>query len=272
MGFSAVNTGNNLLFLVVSGLLAFMSVTGLAGMFNIKGLVPELIPPEEVFAGVAAPFRLRIRNTKRFIPSFLIRLECQGSRGAIIPLVGRGGSAEGNLTLTFAGRGRAGIGAVTVSSPFPVNFFTRYWIFPEEKSVIVFPRLSRGMAAGEGREAKRMGINPRQERGVDGELERIAPYSGSEPLRMIHWKLSARGDELLVKEFGRQAAQPLIIDLDAQPGLDLEERISRAAWLVRRWVRERPVGLRLGGRTIPAEAGQRHGLMLLTELALWGKE
>lgn len=272
MGFSAVNTGNNLLFLVVSGLLAFMSVTGLAGMSNIKGLIPELIPPEEVFAGVAAPFRLRIRNAKRHIPSFLIRIDCPDGQGCIIPLVARGGSAEGNLTLTFAGRGRAGIGPITVSSPFPVNFFTRYWIFPEQRSIIVFPRLSRGTSAGDGREARRTGSSVRQERGVDGELERIAPYSGSEPLRMIHWKLSARGDELLVKEFGRQTAQPLIIDLDAQPGLDLEERISRAAWLVRRWVRERPVGLRLGGRTIPAEAGQRHGTVLLTELALYDKK
>ena len=53
LGFAAVNTGNNLLFLVVSGLLAFMSVTGLAGMTNLKGLTPELVPPVEIFAGSA---------------------------------------------------------------------------------------------------------------------------------------------------------------------------------------------------------------------------
>jgi len=257
---------------VVSGLLAFMSVTGLAGMYNIKGLVPELLPPEEIFAGVATPCRLRIRNSKRWLPSFLIRVECPEGRGVTIPLVPRSGYAEGILALTFAERGRAGVGAVTVSSPFPVNFFTRYWVFPEERAIIVFPRLSRGTPAGDSRETKRVGESVRQDRGVDGELERISAYSGSEPLRMIHWKLSARSDELLVKEFGRQAAAPLIIDLDAQPGLDLEERISRAAWLVRQWVRQRPVGLRLGGRTIPAEAGHRHGLKLLTELALLGKE
>lgn len=249
-----------------------MSVTGLAGMYNIKGLVPELLPPEEIFAGVATPCRLRIRNTKRWLPSFLIRLECPGGRVATIPIVPRRGAAEGSLGLTFSERGRAGIGAVTVSSTFPVNFFTRYWIFPEEREVIVFPRLSPGMPAGGVHEAKRTGESIRQDRGVDGELERISAYSGKEPLRMIHWKLSARSDELLVKEFGRQAAAPLIIDLDTRDGLDPEERISRAAWLVKHWVRQRPVGLRLGGRTIPAEAGHRHGLKLLTELALLGKE
>ena len=248
-----------------------MSVTGLAGMLNIKGLIPELIPPEEVFAGVAAPFHLRIRNIKRYLPSFLIRLESPGSSGAIIPLIAASGSAETTLTHTFAGRGRAGVGPITVSSPFPVNFFERYWVFPAELNIIVFPRLSRGIAVGDGREARQGGSNIHYQRGVDGELERIAPYSGGDPLRMIHWRLSARGDELLVKEFGRQSAQPLVIDLDAQLGADLEERISRAAWLVRRWVNERPVGLRFAGRNIPTEAGHRHGLKLLTELALFGK-
>jgi len=248
-----------------------MSVTGLVGMLNIKGLVPDLQPPEEVFAGMAAPFRLRLRNTKRYIPSFLIRVECSGGQGIAIPFVHRSDVAAGYVTLTFAERGRAGIGQLTVSSPFPVNFFTRYWIFAVDREFTVFPRLIQGKADGSGSEKQQSGSSVRYERGLDGELERISAYSGSEPLRMIHWKLSARGDDLLVKEFGRQAAMPLIIDLNAQPGPNMEERISRAAWLVRRWVRERPVGLRLDNRTIPAEAGHRHGLKLMTELALLGK-
>lgn len=107
---------------------------------------------------------------------------------------------------------------------------------------------------------------------MDGELERIYPYSGAEPLRMVHWKLSARSHNLLVKGFGSQSAQPLLIDLEGLPGQGLEERLSRASWLVRRWVRERPVGLVLGSRVIPAECGKLHGQMLFTELALYGRD
>ena len=112
---------------------------------------------------------------------------------------------------------------------------------------------------------------PLRDRGHDGELERIAEYSGNEPLRMIHWKLSARGDDLLVKEFGRQSALPLLLDLDRMPGRDQEERISAAAWLIRSRVMERPVGLRLGNRTFAAVLGSRHGKYLLTELALYDR-
>ncbi|MGB9081943.1 MAG: hypothetical protein WCD00_11655, partial [Desulfuromonadaceae bacterium] len=75
------------MFLVVAGLLAFMSVTGLAGMYNIKKLIPDLHPPEEVYAGIPAPFRLSVRNSKRYLPSFLIRLECSSGQAAVFPVV-----------------------------------------------------------------------------------------------------------------------------------------------------------------------------------------
>jgi uncharacterized protein (DUF58 family) len=272
LGFSAVNTGNNLLFLVVSGLLAFMSVTGYAGMRNIKGLTPEVIAPAEIFAGTAAPFRLRIHNHKRHVTSFLVRLECPGGQGITFPLVGRKSSVEGDIVLIFPDRGHAAIDRVTISSPFPVNFFTRYWTFASDSRFVVFPRLLAGTTVGDNGETNRQGSSTRRNRGLDGELERIAVYSGNEPLRMIHWKLSARGEDLLVKEFGRQASPPLIIDLDSLPGHGLEQHISRAAWLVRRWVPLRPVGLKCGKRVIPAETGRRHGMKLLTELALYGRD
>jgi len=174
------------------------------------------------------------------------------------------------VQMTFSRRGLARIGTIRISSPFPVNFFTRFWSFSMDEEFIVYPRLMQGAAAGDGPQTRRIGSDNRQGRGQDGELERIAAYSGREPLRVIHWKLSARSDDLLVKEFGRQSAPPLVIDPEMLAGNTLEERISRAAWLVRRKVHEQPVGLCLGGRTIPPATGRSHGAVLLKELALYG--
>jgi len=269
LGFAAVNTGNNLLFLVVSGLLAFMSVTGLAGMINLKRLTPELLPPLEIFAGCATPFRLRLHNEKKRLPSFLLRVECENGQGVTLPVVPHASVAESTLSLTFPRRGLARVGTLRISSPFPVNFFTRFWQFSMEGEFIVYPRLVQGAAAGHGPEARHVGSVIRRERGQDGELERIAGYSGREALRSIHWKLSARSDDLLVKEFGRQSAPPLLIDPEELAGKTVEERISRAAWLVRRKVHERPVGLTLGGKIIPPATGRSHGALLLKELALY---
>jgi uncharacterized protein (DUF58 family) len=89
---------------------------------------------------------------------------------------------------------------------------------------------------------------------------------------MIHWKHSARSLDFLVKGFGRSVAAPLIINPELMSGQGFEERLSRAAWLIQRWVRERPVGLILGDRVLSAGIGKQHGLLLLNELALYDSD
>lgn len=255
---------------MVSALLAFMAVTGYAGMLNIKGLTPELIPPPEIYAGTPAVFQLRITNAKRLFPSFLIRVDSADCRGAVLPLVPHLAAREARMTFEFSRRGTVLPASLRLSSSFPVNFFTRFWVFRLQQELVVFPRLVPLAEGGDGDFAERSGGCLRHERGTDGELERISSYSGREPLKQIHWKLSARGEELLVKGFGRHSAAPLLIDPDGLPGRDLEERVSQAAWLVRRWVMERPVGLAGRSTHIPAESGRQHELRLLTELAHYG--
>lgn len=255
---------------MVSGLLAFMSVTGLAGMYNLKKLLPDLHPPEEIYAGIPAPFRVSLHNGKRYLPSFLIRLECRDGQSHIFPVVLRNSVCYGSVMFTFNRRGSVPLGRITISSPYPVGFFTRYWSYEIDDMATVFPSPIITVVDGGGDESQSAGTGLRPERGLSGELERIYPYSGSEPLRMIHWKHSARSHDFLVKGFGRSVVAPLVINPEELVGQGVEERLSRAAWLVQRWVRERPVGLQLGGRVIPAGTGRRHGLMMLKELALYG--
>lgn len=250
-----------------------MSVTGLAGMYNIKKLIPDLQPPEEVYAGIPAPFHFSVKNSKRFLPSFLIRLECYAGQSLVFPVVLKKSHKSGSVMLTFAQRGKVSLGRITISSPYPVGFFTRYWSFEIDRTVTVFPHpVAADDSYGVVEDSQATGVGLSRERGLSGELERIYPYSGSEPLRMIHWKHSARSQDFLVKGFGRNTVAPLVIDLETLPGQGMEERLSRATWLVKRWGRERPVGLLLGGHLIPSASGKQHNLLLLKELALYGSD
>lgn len=257
---------------MVAGLLAFMSVTGYAGMTNLRKLAVEIEPPAELYAGTAAPLTIRVRNHKRRFPSFLLAIDCTGNTdtGAKIPMIDRGGEATGIASISFPRRGMAVFQEVRITSPFPVGFFFRYTTFRISRSLLVFPRLTPCTAPTSAPGRGKSGERTLRARGMDGELERISTYTGTEPLKMIHWKISARSERLMVKEFGALSSEPLIIDLRELSPHDLEERISCAAWLVRRSVESRPVGLRLGNRAIAAGSGRRHGARLLTELALIG--
>ncbi len=249
-----------------------MSVTGLAGMYNIKKLIPVLQPPEEIYAGLPAPFRLSVKNCKTLLPSFLISIEYNTGQTLIFPVIPDNTTRSDTVLLTFNRRGSVPVGRITISSPYPVGFFRRYWSFDSSDTVTVFPKPIATVLSGSGDDSPATGATLRRERGVSGELERIYPYSGSEPLRMIHWKHSARSPDFLVKGFGSSVAAPLVIDLKLLTGHGIEEKLSRAAWLVQRWVRERPVGMILGARVLPAGTGKLHGLSLLKELALYDSD
>jgi uncharacterized protein (DUF58 family) len=111
-----------------------------------------------------------------------------------------------------------------------------------------------------------------QARGYAGDIRRIVGYRGGDPLKLIHWKLSARHEELQIKELSAGTADPVILHLDEMPGGDIETRLCCSVFLINRYQREnRPVGLRLGGRLIPPDLSPSHRLRMLKELALYGQ-
>lgn len=252
---------------MVSGLLAFMSVTGYAGMANLQRLDVELLPPPELYAGQPAPFTLRISNRKRYVPSFLLSFSCQGGV-AVLAHLPADATVDLPLELSLPERGWRHLSSVLVSSPFPVGFFIRSWRFSIDRELLVYPRLVPCQESGGGRGGSRAAAGRHDERSSSGEVERIVEYSGREPLRQIHWKLSARAEELKVKQYRSATAEPLLIELDDLPGR-LEERICCAAWLVHHWAAERPVGLHLGGQRLQPQAGLRQMHQLLAALAVY---
>ena len=72
IGIAALNTGNNLLFIVVSAMLAAVIVSGIASAIVLLGLDLDVIVPEHLFAGSVAIARLVLRNKNKLVPSFSV--------------------------------------------------------------------------------------------------------------------------------------------------------------------------------------------------------
>lgn len=72
IGIAALNTGNNLLFIVVSAMLAAVVVSGIASAIVLLGIELDVIVPEHLFAGSIAMARLVLRNKNRFVPAFSV--------------------------------------------------------------------------------------------------------------------------------------------------------------------------------------------------------
>src|SRR6266567_4039188 len=72
IGIAALNTGNNLLYIMVAAMLAAIVVSGIASALCLRELELELKIPEHIFAGTEVPGTLCMRNPRRWIPSLSI--------------------------------------------------------------------------------------------------------------------------------------------------------------------------------------------------------
>lgn len=252
-------------------MLSFMAVTGVLGWLNIRGIALSVRLPDEVYAGTETLLPVVAENNKRFLPSFLIRVTLMGNSTSFTLLEGKRPQSAA-LLLSFPERGPMKLPDAMVSSPFPVNFFVRATAVQLPVEGIVFPAPRPTLVPAPGGKPDAGEAVSAAASGYDGELAKISDYRGGEPLKLIHWRLSAKHEVFKVKELTATTAEPLVIDLDAVPGRDLEERLSYGTFLVNRLARGgRPVGLKLGERVVPPGTTRSHRLKLLTELALYGK-
>ena len=70
IGIAALNTGNNLLYIIVAAMLAAIIVSGFASALNLRDLELDVRLPEHVFAKRPVLARIAIRNPRRWVPSF----------------------------------------------------------------------------------------------------------------------------------------------------------------------------------------------------------
>ena len=72
IGIAALNTGNNLLYVIVAAMLAAILVSGVASAIVLRELELDIHLPEQVFAGRPTLGKMMVRNRRRWLPSFSI--------------------------------------------------------------------------------------------------------------------------------------------------------------------------------------------------------
>jgi uncharacterized protein (DUF58 family) len=271
IGFAAVNTGNNLLFLIVAALLGFMAVSGIFGWLNIHRLSLRIELADEIYDGKDTFVSVSLENKKSIMATFLIRVKVCGE-WLDFNLVNRRGRETGSLVLNFQGRGYGTLTEIIIQSCFPINFFVRSKIFVIPERFVIFPAPRACHVPADITARGTRGEAVSRCRGFAGDVLKIRDYTGSEPMKLIHWRLSAKHEEFKVKEMAGSTNQPVILDIELLPGADLEGALSCGAFLVNMYIRQnRPVGLKSGGLLLKPDLSGAHRLRLLTELATYGK-
>src|SRR4030095_1481156 len=75
IGFAAWNNGNNLLYLVLSAMLAFLIAANLIARISLADVSIQLRFPDHIFTGGPANISVTLQNHKRFMPSYSLMVE-----------------------------------------------------------------------------------------------------------------------------------------------------------------------------------------------------
>ena len=245
LGFAAVNTGTNLMYLVFGFMLSLIILSGVLSEHVLRKLRIVRRLPTRAFAGEPTLIELAVENEKERMVSYSVEISDQAltssnDRRCYFLKIPPRSEQTASYRRVVAQRGVLRFRGFRVATRFPFALFEKWRELAGEGELLVYPALlPYAFAEGAAREE---GDQAGSSRGRGTETRELREYRSGDEQRAIHWRRSAAIGKPVVREFEREAAAVLSILLDnrrparATPEWDaeLEANISRAAYVAER--------------------------------------
>jgi uncharacterized protein (DUF58 family) len=218
IGAVAINSGNNLLYLVFSVLLSALIFSGLLSVANLRHVEVSLDAGDDVYTGSPARLIVSIRNSGSF-PLFFatVALRVGGDAFTLdVPFAATHTVVELPLTLTLPVRGRISGLWAEIASTFPFGIVQMRIQVPVAGELIVYPRVQSVAVRSEHERGEYRLEKARA--GGDGDFFSLREYRDGDDARRIDWKVSARRGELHVVEREARYQQETLFYLDTARG------------------------------------------------------
>jgi uncharacterized protein (DUF58 family) len=237
IGFAAVNTGNNLLYLLLGAMLGFIALSGWLSERILRGLEIRRRTPRGVT--VEKPIRITyyVTNQKRLFPTLAVYLVENGlPEPAFISRVGADESVTVGSENFFIQRGVYPLETLTLSTSFPFGLFVKERDVPLPGELVIWPRSDRPvrLPAPPGRRGRpQFSDSSGGAPGARGEYRGLREYRAGDDPRDIHWRTTAKLGRPVTREYDLDAAEVVRICLDTrgEPGEAAEAAIEVAAAL-----------------------------------------
>ncbi len=254
LAIAGLNTGNNLLYLVLASFLAAILMSGVLSLAVLTGVDLEVLLPAHVFARRPVPARIRLENRKRWVPSFSITFSGSTEKtprkkrpsrskksepaappepdrrilqqSLYFPFLPAGRSLTRSVELRFPRRGLYREDGFVLSTRFPFGFLEKRLRLPASHNLWVYPAVEPTeefyemlpMLSGE--------IEAFQ-RGQGHDLYSIRDMLPTDSARHVDWKASARTGILKVREFTREDERRLQLILDRRVASSSPEALQQ---------------------------------------------
>jgi len=278
VGVAAINTGNNLFYLILALMLSLVVISGLLSEQCLRRLEFQRHVPDLIMANDPATATLSITNHNSRLPSFSLRLldvieDRDVDRGLFISHLPAKRSVLLSYPLLATKRGRLRLQGLRVETLFPFGLFLKRALYPVQADILVGPEIkplslrfidelvSQGLA------------QPLPQRGPGTQLYNLRLYQPGDDSRSIHWMTTARTSQLIVRETEIEDQRKVTILLSTVVPEPFDDRFERAVTFAASmlWnLSERGYPLRIVAGTEDSDfgSGSDHLLNMMRILAL----
>ncbi|TKB59965.1 MAG: DUF58 domain-containing protein [Nitrospira sp.] len=278
IGLAAINTGNNLFYLLFAMMLSLIVISGLLSEHCLKRLEFHRHVPDLIIANEPASITLSVTNRNRHLPSFSLRFcdVVEGNdvdRGLMIPLLPAQSSVLLSYPLLATKRGRIRIEATRAHTLFPFGLFLKKGRYPMETHLLVSPPIKpltlrfidELVSEGQGESIP--------QRGDGTQLYNLRLYRPGDDSRAIHWMTTARTSQLIVRETEAEDQRRITVILSIVAPEECDALFERSVTFVASLLsqlteRTYPVRLIVGTVDSGLGSGSGHLFAMLRVLAL----
>ena len=234
---AAWNTGTNLLYICLGGIVSFLLLSAVLVIWTMIGLQVSREAPRSVYRGQPFRMHLRVENKKRFVPVVGLRVlggdRLRNILGYVLKIPSQR-AAVLSVEQTFDKRGVYPLPPTILASNFPFGLMERRLTCKDEEEIVVYPRVQpvRSTAVEQSTGGRYI---PRSATSDGDEFFGLREYVVGDDLRRIAWRVSARLGTWIIREMSRENAKFITFALDTRTKSELEdypERFEEAVELV----------------------------------------
>ncbi len=218
VGFAALNTANNLLYLLLGMLLALIVVSGVMSELSLRELTVVRRLPLRAQVGRAHLVEIEVFNHKGRVPSYAIEVEDlraaqPADKRCFFLKISPKSAQVAAYRRTPLKRGRDVHVGFRIATRFPFGLFEKSREVPAEGELIIYPAVDpvNLPTSGIGRHA---GHDSSLGRGQGEDFLGLRQLLEGEDPRDVHWRKTAAVGQLVALERAREARPDVTLSLD----------------------------------------------------------
>ena len=283
IGFAAINTSTNLLYLIMSMMLSFFIVSGFLSTSTLRKIRLKRLVARHISAQEDTSVQIEVKNDKKRMASYSLRIidylemdKPQALGVSYLFHISAQSSQIASYRVRFPRRGLYKLSRIKAVTRFPFGFFERSVSIRQPQEILVYPRIIDVKPVLEGAHMD-LGEYETGRKGHGHSLYGLRDYTPTDSARYIHWKVSARTSKIMLREFEKEEKKKITLFLDNEVGESIpsefheefEKAVIYTASLAKYLIDlEFQVQLVTGSGRVPFGLGLAHLYRILRALAI----